>query len=368
MHERFEGEIKRRKKKLNSSGFRHTGREKLERIYPSRMSLTLSCILAVAVAVVFAVATEIKGHNSDHPQASRIHDLFVQEFPGGSEGLLEALRERSDWSPLQIFEYQSEDIVGAKWDRFNAMGPVVQCPSKILETFGKGDEEKRICGSIKDNDCVVISVGSLNLWGFEEAVIAKYPHCHIHTFDCFATYAKVPAAIQKQVTLYPICLGLQDAVVDGREFMTWPSVAARIGLTKPPSALKMDIEGYEWTTIPAIIKSNLLVPESFSFELHYKANPRFKKDLVWGKRGRSGPEIGLFMELLYNLGYVLVDRHDNRYCPVCTEIVVSKLVPNSRFAHHLQDTLLSNFASNGTHPNVLKVDPYPTLHRKPTTP
>jgi hypothetical protein len=329
------------------------------------LSFVWRAVLVVALAIGMTGAAE--RHLSDHAQASRIHDLFVEQFPGGTEGLLEALRERSDWSPLQIFEYQGEDVWGSKWDRFNAMGPVVQCPQGILESFGSGDGEKRICGNIKNDDCVVISVGSNNMWDFEEALIAKYLQCRIHTLDCFAIWAKVPAAIQKQVTLHPICLGLQDAVIAEREFMTWPSVAARIGLTKPPSALKMDIEGFEWTTIPAIIKSNVLVPESFSFELHYKTNVMYK-DLVWATRLRTDPEIGLFMELLYSLGYVLVDRHDNVFCPHCSEIVVSKLVPNSRFAHHLRNTLQSNFASNGTHPNVLKVDPYPTLHRKPTSP
>jgi hypothetical protein len=142
--------------------------------------------------------------------------------------------------------------------------------------------------------------------------------------------------------------------------MTWLSVVNKLGLTKAPAALKMDIEGYEWTTIPAIIKSNIFVPESFSFELHYKTNTMYK-DLVWATRLRTDPEIGLFMELLYSFGYVLVDRHDNELCGHCSEIVVAKLVPNSRFSHHLTHSLQSNFASNGTHPHMLPVDPYPTL-------
>lgn len=304
-------------------------------------------------------------------QGSKIHDLFVQHYPGGAHALLEAIRERSDWSPLQIFEHQTSDTWGNKWDRFNAMGPVIQCPSTVLESFGSGDGEKRVCGNIKNDDCVVISVGSNNFWDFEEALIAKYPQCRIHTLDCYAIWAKVPPAIQKQVTLYPICLGQRNEVIKDREFMTWMSFAEKIGLTKPPSALKMDIEGFEWTMIPAIIKSGKFVPESFSFELHYKTNKMFKS-LPWATRLRTDPEIGMFMELLYSLGYVLVDRHDNELCGHCSEIVVSKLVPNTRFSHHLTHSLQSNFASSNQtvaqpRKKLLPVDPYPTLVMPPET-
>ena len=61
------------------------------------------------------------------------------------------------------------------------MGPVIQCPPNILESFAKGDGEKRICGSIKKDDCVVISVGSNNQWDFELDLIAKYPQCKVYT-------------------------------------------------------------------------------------------------------------------------------------------------------------------------------------------
>ena len=140
--------------------------------------------------------------------------------------------------------------------------------------------------------------------------------------------------------------------------MTWTSITRLIGLTKPPTVLKMDIEGHEWTTIPAIIKSNIHVPDSFSFELHCSTN---QEELAWHKRHRTAPEIGIFMELLYSLGYVLVDRHDNSFCPSCTEVVAAKLVASTRFLHH--DTHLSSLArvGNFTHTSMLdSVVPYPS--------
>lgn len=316
------------------------------------MHTSLLLVIGVFVAPLVAYAKEGQG--------SEIHDLFVQYYPGGAPSFQEAIRERADWSPLQLFEYQSTDAWGEKWDRFNAMGPVVQCPEKVLESFGAGDGEKRLCGTIRNDDCLVISVGSHNEWDFEEALLAKYPHCRVHTLDCFADNAKVPATIQKQVTFHPICLGVRNEIVDKRVFMTWLTFADKIGLSKPPSALKMDIEGFEWALIPAIIKTGKFVPESFSFELHYSTHPMFTT-ILWTPRLRTDPEIGLFMELLYNFGYVLVDRHDNPLCLHCTEIVISKLVPSTRFAQHTTNALQSNFAThNQTHQHLLNVDPYPT--------
>ena len=298
---------------------------------------------------------------------TRIHDLFLANFPGGADRFYEAIRQRADWSPLQIFEFRDNDRWADDWKRFEAMGPVIQCPPNILESFGEGDGEKRVCGSIKKDDCVVISVGSNNEWDFELDLIAKYPQCKVYTFDCYYSTAQVPNKIKEQVTFYPICLGVKDTIIDGREFMTWGSVAKKLELKKPPSALKMDIEGFEWTTIPAIIKSNLMVPESFSFELHFRTDPeKFRNTLLWSTRYRTDPEIGLFMELLYSLGYVLVDRHDNQICGYCTEIVISKLIPSTRFIHHHQmlQSAFSTTSSNNSIVNmktVLDIQPYPTL-------
>jgi hypothetical protein len=319
--------------------------------------MRLLLVVLVCVNVGMCSASEGVKRELSAAMPSRVHDQFLQHYPGGQAAFFEAIRERSDWSPLQLFEYDRTERWGNGWDRFNAMGPVIPCPPAIFESFGKGDGEKRICGSMKEDDCLVISIGSHNEWDFEEAVIQKYPKCRIHTLDCYVT-GTVPAAIRSQVTFHPICLGVEDAVIAGHKFMTWLSVVKEIGLTKAPTAMKMDIEGFEWTSIPAIIKSNVFVPESFSFELHYDTSIN---EVLWKGRQRTDPEIGLFMELLYSFGYVLVDRHDNERCGSCSEIVTAKLLPNTRFLHHSSAALQSNFATNGTHEKLLKIDPFPTL-------
>ena len=72
------------------------------------------------------------------------------------------------------------------------------------------------------------------------------------------------------------------------------------------------------------------------------------------------------MELLYSLGYVLVDRHDNQLCGCCTEIVISKIIPSTRFIHHNQmlQSAFTTTSSNNSIVNmktVLDIQPYPTL-------
>jgi hypothetical protein len=236
---------------------------------------------------------------------------------------------------------------------------VLQCPQEILSSFGQGDGEKRICGFVEGDDCVIISIGSRNEWDFEVDVIRKHPHCRIHTFDCTIP-CTVPAEIKDQVTFYPYCLGLADYTLPaGNQFLSWPSIVRKIGLTHAPTALKMDIEGFEWPTIPAIIKSNVLVPESFSFEIHYET---IFTELKWANRQRTDPEIGLFSEMLFSFGYVLVDRHDNVLCEHCTEIVVAKLVHPTRF-HHNQHSVFhtTGNSTDAVRPlPVLSIKPYPT--------
>ena len=134
-------------------------------------------------------------------------------------------------------------------------------------------------------------------------------------------------------------------------------MARKVGLTHPPTIMKMDIEGFEWSTIPAIIKSGFLVPDSFSFELHYGTRV---PSVPWFGRMRSEPELGLLGELLVSLGYVLVDRNDNQAPTAvtwCSEVVIAKLLPNTRFHNSRRSAIHHRGAK---HESLLNVLPYPT--------
>lgn len=246
---------------------------------------------------------------------------FSKNYPGGPIALKESLQQRRKWTALELFDKTKVFSEGIH-DVFNSLGPVIQCPSKLLNIYGHGDEEKRICGLMTD-PCIVISLGSNNVWNFEEDFVKKHPECKVHTFDCFVP-GVVPEKIRKSVTVHPICIGPKDEVIDGKQFLTWASLLKSIDVNSSPTALKMDIEGFEWTVIREMITlaPHTLLPLSISLELHLHS---IEKPITWLGRYRTSAEVALFMEYLMKFGYVLVDRHDNPYCQHCSEIVVARV-------------------------------------------
>ena len=163
----------------------------------------------------------------------------------------------------------------SRFDNLGAVGPA--CLK--METYGTADEEKHACGLStlfsKEKECVVVSIGSQNLWVFEEAIYQN-TSCRIEVFDCTVPGASPPTHIQVllawlvwrgsvgklwlalkadvdgwqgRTTLHHICIGDQDAVINGQTFLSWASITKRIGMTAAPAYVKMDIEGYEYNVL-----------------------------------------------------------------------------------------------------------------------
>jgi hypothetical protein len=259
---------------------------------------------------------------------------FIANFPNGSLGFRQALHKRKQWTILEILDNSK---IFPRTDspshfEFNALGPVIQCPTPLLRSYGKGDGEKRICGAMT-SPCVVISIGSRNYWDFETDIIAKHPNCKVHTFDCYFP-GIVPAQLVNSVTSHNICIGPRNEIIQGKQFLNWPSLLKLTGTNVAPTALKMDIEGFEWTVIRDMITSSphYLLPLSISFELHIFTSV---SDLIWHQRYRQQTEVALFMEYLMKYGYLLVDRHDNPFCPSCSEIVVANVNAHSMKNHSI---------------------------------
>ena len=126
------------------------------------------------------------------------------------------------------------------------------------------------------------------------------------------------------MTSHKICIGPRNEIVQGKQFLNWYSLLNLTGTNLAPTALKMDIEGFEWTVLREMITSSPhhLLPLSISFELHIFTSV---SDLIWHQRYRQQTEVALFMEYLIKYGYLLVDRHDNPYCPSCSEIVIARI-------------------------------------------
>lgn len=262
--------------------------------------------------------------------------LFSKYYLGGEKKLYSDILKRLKWTYLDYLETCSQ--FPYKWfnySQFYALGPVIQCPNELFHIYGQGDGEKRICGKI-DEDCVVVSLGSNNQWDFELDFIKKNPHCKVHTFDCFNP-GIVPNEINQSATSYKICVGPRDEIIQGREFMTWKSILSKAGINHPPTALKMDIEGFEYSILREMMKTSPhLLPYSISFELHSRSSER---GVPWSQRNRNAGEIALFIDYLMRFGYMLVDRHDNIFCQSCSEIVVARIGEYSlhhESHHHLQ--------------------------------
>jgi hypothetical protein len=255
-----------------------------------------------------------------------IRHLIPPYFTG--EEIRNATKAREEWSS-SLYLRTAKTGNGAAKDghrRFDFLGPVVpQC--KQIEAFGVGDEEKRACkltallrASPPTTGCTIISLGSNNQWGFEEAIFHNLSRCQIHTFDCTVPVnSKPPAHISARTTLHRICIGDRDSGKNGTIFKSWESIMNLINETRAPLYLKMDIEGHEYSVLQSIIDGNFLIPMQIAVELHHSRRS-------WMPNGKSSTELALFMEYLYRKGgYFLIDRHDNPFCSSCSEILLSQV-------------------------------------------
>lgn len=197
-----------------------------------------------------------------------------------------------------------------------------------MEFYGSGDDEKRACGlkMLDEADCVVISIGSHNQWGFEEAIFSG-TECHIHTLDCtMDPSSKPPSKISPRTTFHNYCIGKRDEEIDNRKYLSWTSVLDIIGIAdRAPSFLKMDVEGFEWDVLPSIISSPQHThPLQVAFELHYITSI---SSVPWYKyQPKTVLDISKFMDYIYHQGhYFVVDRHDNKFCPSCSELLINKI-------------------------------------------
>ena len=215
---------------------------------------------------------------------------------------------------------------------FDALG-AIDATCRNLEKFGEGDDEKRVCMDDIDpsTPCLVVSLGSNNQWGFEEAVFAR-THCEVHTFDCTGDFT-VPAAIASRVTLHKQCVGPETVDL----FTTWEDLVATHGSV---AVLKMDIEGWEWPVLQQIAAAAAPPPTQMLVEIHActyferAALPQPPYVEVLGPMGKSPhgidarfaklihPEesIAALMTVLRARGVALLDRHDNPFCPHCSEV------------------------------------------------
>ena len=174
-----------------------------------------------------------------------------------------------------------------------------------------------------DQQCNMISVGSNREWDFEES-ISKETNCTTHTFDCTTAANPMKPAVDS-IHYYPYCLAKEFQTVDGNEYLTYFGMTEKIGLTKAPDLLKMDVEGFEFDIFTQMLdhaeqtNSKHLLPSQISTELHFSTR---MYDLDWHLRMRQTAEIAMFAGMMYNRGgYVLTHIKLYSGCPSCADVL-----------------------------------------------
>eukprot|EP00462_Mataza_sp_D1_P001435 CAMPEP_0175089242 /NCGR_PEP_ID=MMETSP0086_2-20121207/684_1 /TAXON_ID=136419 /ORGANISM="Unknown Unknown, Strain D1" /LENGTH=282 /DNA_ID=CAMNT_0016361743 /DNA_START=313 /DNA_END=1159 /DNA_ORIENTATION=+ len=156
---------------------------------------------------------------------------------------------------------------------FAEMGPVLpvgRCEMIDLGSGSKisGDGQKMACKNMfpDQRDCTIISLGSHSEWDFETDAFTK-TNCVTHTFDCTGNF-EPPANIASRTFFHKKCVA-DFANTEGEQpSVTWPMVLNMTG-NRQPVHLKIDIEGWEWQVMHAIISGDpSLRPLQISMELH----------------------------------------------------------------------------------------------------
>ena len=236
-----------------------------------------------------------------------------------------------------------------RWDLLGPVGPrcfdlekygvshgATKSGSSIFDT-----ERKMACGLTRAGpNCTVVSIGSNDQWSFEEDVV-RHTQCRIHVFDCTVRPSvRVPPAISHRVVLHRFCIGTppppdrrQVLVVPNEvwskrrwetsttadAFRSYEELLQVAHLRSPPTLLKMDAEGFEWSALAMILGSDgRNAPEQLAVELHFQT--QFPA-LSWFGRLKSPAEILALGDSLVRAGYYLVSREDNRACKWCTEVL-----------------------------------------------
>jgi hypothetical protein len=206
--------------------------------------------------------------------------------------------------------------------RFKSMGPVFPKLCKNIESYGKGDDEKRFCvnNEMIKPGCTALSIGSANQWGFE-VDIAKRTPCKIITADCtMKDPPNPPAEIKDRVTFYPLCLG----ATTHDNFRTYWDFLKEVKVEEP-TFLKMDIEGGEWPVLLSIVHTSILAaregkdifPKQMAIEVHDHSN--------WEEVSPQSM-YAFFNDVFTRAGYLMAQAVNNPFCLQCYEVLFVRVI------------------------------------------
>lgn len=165
--------------------------------------------------------------------------------------------------------------------------------------------------------CVIFSMGSEGDFSFEEAVLSSTA-CKVYTFDC--TYAGRSIHAERHVykewclgksSKYDMPLQSNSNKARAPEYKSWTSALQELKIANV-DALKIDIEGFEWSTLDTWQREDNL-PSQLAIELHFAEPGRpSQRDSTWA-------EMSMMFLHLANLGYASISRDDNFHGNCCSE-------------------------------------------------
>ena len=211
----------------------------------------------------------------------------------------------------------------------------------------RGDTSKIVCGmpelthvrvtsARKDEKCIIYSIGGNNKWEFEVALLQETP-CEVHTFDCTGPVSRFQKPDHDRLIFHHVCLGTrhEDAPPEcvGTEKCgeTWTLLEMQRSLGhKNIDLFKIDIEGFEWPLFeswPELADSHspeVVLPYQILVEIHYQTQFANLRHPGVNRRAdfRFGRDMVNLQAHLLRMGYVVVQRDDNRACPHCTELTL----------------------------------------------
>lgn len=210
---------------------------------------------------------------------------------------------QQNWEP--DFACEHEERIGSPGDG----GKWLCNPGRVRELYDRRSNPGRVRElhdrrSPPTDKCVVYSIGSDNIFDFEESMHERLPSCEIHTFDHTVPHPTPPSF----VTFHRLGLG----VVDAGTFVSLPSIMARLNHTFI-EILKIDVEGAEYEALmPLLETTGLAFARQILIELHHGGPGLASPDPSSHKTSPPDPSTHhKFFTAMRNAGWVIFHKEPN---------------------------------------------------------